>query len=452
MKKLLKRTVAFTLTSCLLLFALSCGAPQGAEDHTHADTIPAAGTSEDRPIHTDTPTEAPTDPTTEAPNLVLAPGKTDLTDDLKPTRNALMDYYLAMFKDLVKDGSENAVMSPYSIFVATAMATEGAKGQTLAELEALMGVSQADLAKIYGLYLGEYGKASSLVTANSLWVDTHEGLTVNQATFDRLQTAYGAGVFHQDLQAPETLEQLNGWISDHTKGRIPKMLDEIGETSRLMLVNALSFDAEWAEAYTEHQQREGEFTNADGSTVTATMLSSVEYYYLEDANARGFYKCYKQGEDGKCYAFAAILPREGMTPAEYLSTLDGDGLRKMLFNYSTDVTLTTKLPAFKTDAAYELSETYQKLGCVTPFSGSADFTGLAVSNAPLCIGSITHKAAIEVDALGTKAGAATVIDMTEGAVEPGIFKEVILDRPFIYMIVDCDTGLPVFMGITAEIG
>ncbi len=451
MKHTAKKAATLFLSLCLLFSAIACGAPQGGEDHTHAATTPGAGTTNGAHAAT----EAPTEIVTEAPNLVLVAGKTEMTEELKPLRNALMDYYFEMFKEMVADGNENAVMSPYSIFAATAMATEGAKGQTLAELETLMGVPQADLSKIYGLYLGEYGKASALLTANSIWVDTHEGLTVNQVTFDRLRSAYGAGVFHEDLQAPETVEKLNSWISDHTKGRIPKMLDEIGESSRLMLVNALSFDAEWVEAYTEYQQMEGEFTNADGSTVNATMLTRMEYFYLEDSNAQGFYKLYKSSEDGKCYAFAAILPKEGMTPVEYLSALDGDGLRKMLFNYTTDVMLTTKLPVFKADAAYELSETYQKLGCVTPFGGAADFSDLAVSNGSLYIGSITHKAFIEVDALGTKAGAATVIDMPEGAGDPDVWppiKEVFLDRPFIYMIVDCDTGLPVFMGVTASVG
>ncbi len=444
MKNILKRLSAILLILCLLP-TISCGTPteKGGEDETKKPVSSAD--------ITDTLADNSDETPTETPNLVLVPGQTHMTSAMIPLRNNLMDYYLAMFKDIVADGSKNVVFSPYSVFAATAMATEGAKGQTLEELEALMGVSQEDLAAAYGLYLGEYGKASGLLTANSIWVDTYEGLMINQDTFDRLQASYGAGAFHKDLQSPETVAQLNKWISEHTKGRIPQMIDKLSETSRLALVNALSLDAEWYKPYSEYQQKEGKFTNVSGSTTPVTMLTSMEDYYIEDENATGFYKRYRPSEDGKRYAFVAILPREGMTPAEYLSTLDGDGLRNILFNYTRNVDLYTKLPVFKADAAYELSETYQRLGCVTPFTRSADFTGLADN--PLCIGTITHKAMIEVDALGTKAGAATVIDMPESAapMDPLPVKEVYLDRPFIYMILDCDTGLPVFMGMTANI-
>lgn len=420
---------------------------------TYADTDTASeNTSAEEPVETqpETSAEIVTSEETNISDVILTPGKTEMSAEDIPLRNALMDYYLAMFKDIAKDGSENVLYSPLSVFSATAMVTEGAKGDTLAQLESLLGISRSDLPKAYGLSVGNQGEFSQLLSANSLWIDTHEAMTVGDATIEKIQSAYGAGVFNLDLQAPETLGQLNGWVSDHTKGRIPKMLDEINEDSRLMLVNALSFDAEWGVPYSEYQQKDGSFKNADGTVSQVTMLTGAEDFYIEDKNAAGFYKLYRRSEDGKRYAFAAILPKEGMTPAEYLATLDGEGLRNLLYNYANDVILLTKLPAFKAETSYELSKTYQNLGCKIPFTPSADFSDLAVSENSIYIDSIIHKAFIEVDALGTKAGASTIIGMPEGEA-PGteIIKEIYLDRPFIYMIMDTETGLPVFMGITS---
>lgn len=461
MKTAFVKIFAVIFVLCILCLSMACGAPQGEEVPTDGEATPTAGTAVTQP-HGELPTEAPTEVSTTSdtesetsvPDVVLVSGNSKLSEEEEKHRDALMDYYLAMFRDITANGKENVLFSPLSVFAATAMTTEGAKGETLSALEALMGISQADLSDAYRLCLGEAHESSSLLSANSLWIDTDESMTVNEATMQKIQSGYDAGFFYQDLQAPETLSQLNQWISDRTKGRIPQMMEETHADARFLLVNALSFDAEWYEAYYEHQQKEESFANADGSVSTVTMLSNAENYYIEDEHAQGFYKLYKTAEDGKRYAFVAILPEEGMTPAEYLASLDGDGLREMLYHYTTGVSLHTKMPVFSADTSYELSATYQRLGCQIPFmGGEADFSGLAVTDYPLYISRILHKASITVDGLGTEAGASTVIEMPEctAPMEPSIIKEVYLDRPFIYMIMDCDTGLPVFMGVTASV-
>lgn len=451
MKNALKALMLMLLILCTLL-VFACGQPDEDADESTETTTEQGKEAATHSTEESTDSETETETETSAPPLVMKPGKTDLTSDVVPLRNHLMDYSLAMFKDIAADGSKNVLFSPYSVFAATAMVTEGAKGQTLSELETLMGVGQADLVKAYGLYWGD-AQSENLLSANSVWVDTYEGLTVNEDTFAKLQSAYAAGVFHRDLQDPATVDALNQWVSEHTKGRIPEIVDDFDPSVRLSLVNALSFDAEWSMPYADYQQKDGTFRNADGTTSTANMLSSIETYYLEDENAQGFYKLYQRGADGKSYAFVAVLPKEGMTPVEYLATLNGDGLRNMLFNYTTDVELYTKMPAFKAETSYELVDTYRRLGCTNPMTELADFTGLATSDNPIFISHITHKAMIEVDAMGTKAGAATDIGMAEGCgpLEPPPRKDVILDRPFIYMILDCTTGLPIFMGITSSV-
>ena len=110
------------------------------------------------------------------------------------------------------------------------------------------------------------------------------------------------------------------------------------------------------------------------------------------------------------------------------------------------------MPKFKSEFSAELSDSLQALGMTDAFDGKkADFTALGTSDeGNICISNVFHKTFLQIDEEGTKAGAATAVDMTlECAIEYG--RSVILDRPFLYMIVDLDTGLPVFLGVLTEL-
>ena len=84
------------------------------------------------------------------------------------------------------------------------------------------------------------------------------------------------------------------------------------------------------------------------------------------------------------------------------------------------------------------------------FEATADFTGLGTStDGPVHMSRVLHKTYIKVDEKGTKAGASTVVEMvaeTAMAEEPPEPKRVYLDRPFVYMLIDCETMLPFFIG------
>ena len=102
------------------------------------------------------------------------------------------------------------------------------------------------------------------------------------------------------------------------------------------------------------------------------------------------------------------------------------------------------MPEFKLDYSFDLVRTLTEMNLQSAFSSSADFSGIA--DAPLYIGKIMQKTAIEVSTEGTKAAAATIEEL-DSSVDPYTEHQVILDRPFLYMIVDTDTMLPIFTGI-----
>ena len=120
-----------------------------------------------------------------------------------------------------------------------------------------------------------------------------------------------------------TLADLNAWVSDRTDGMIPAILDRIPGSAMVYLVNALAFDGQWESVYRENQIHEGTFTAEDGAAQPVQMMYSQEYAYLEDGLATGFLKYY----EGGTYAFAALLPNEGVSLEDYIASLTGEGLR-----------------------------------------------------------------------------------------------------------------------------
>ena len=211
-------------------------------------------------------------------------------------------------------------------------------------------------------------------------------------------------------------------------------------------MNALSFDAKWADEYEEHQIREGRFTMEDGTRQDVDMMHSQEDTYLEDDMATGFIKYYKDRK----YAFVAMLPNEGVSVSQYVDSLTGEHLRELL-NNPQDVTVFASIPKFETEYDIEMSEVLQEMGMTDAFDWQvADFSRLGTYNVDgmnICINRVLHKTFISVSEQGTRAGAATAVEMVaEGAAEIIEYKEVVLDRPFVYMLIDCETNLPFFIG------
>jgi len=179
-------------------------------------------------------------------------------------------------------------------------------------------------------------------------------------------------------------------------------------------------------------------------------MYSVENQYLEDENGKGFVKYYKDGK----YAFVALLPDEDITVSEYIASLNGEKLQNLLAK-SKSVKVYTSIPKFETEYDVELSDVLKVMGMEDAFDeDKADFAGMGTcKEGNVYINRVLHKTFISVDEKGTKAGAATAVEMTTDGVaaQDDNRKEVYLDRPFVYMLVDCENQIPFFMGTVMEV-
>lgn len=345
------------------------------------------------------------------------------------------------------DPQKNMLISPLSIITALSMTANGAANNTLEQMEAVLG---ADIGSLNG-YLSsvQANTGSELLPANSIWIRETPTLTVEDSFLQANADYYGAGVFKAPFDEG-TRKEINRWVEEQTDGEIRDMLDRIPEDAMLYLVNALAFEAKWATVYESYQVRERDFTTESGEVKTVEMMYSTEGQYLETENAEGFLKYY----EGKRYAFAALLPKEGISLEELVRTLTAQELHGALTT-PREIIVHAGLPKFQSGYDTELSEVLAAMGMTDAFDYRvADFSAMGHTDdgTNLCIGRVLHKTAITVAEEGTKAGAATMVEMlAEGAAEiQEESRTVILNRPFLYMIIDTETAQPIFLGTMVD--
>lgn len=379
----------------------------------------------------------------------------DLTSDINPQQvqgktadvdfeKAYGDFAVEGFKNFT-DRDKNAMISPVSIMLALSMTANGAEGETLEEMKAVLaeGMDIESLNQyLYALSQKLTEGDSSMSIANSVWFrDEENRLQVKQGFLQTAADYYSAQIFKEPFNQ-QTVEDINSWVKANTDGMIEKILDEITPDTIMYLINAITFEAEWDRIYYDSEIFNGTFNNSDGSKADREFMRSEENKYITYNGAQGFIKDYK----GEKISFAALLPPDGESIEEFIDGMDGEGLIEAFNNYQNEYVLTS-MPKFSCEYEAELREPLISMGMDRAFdSGKAQFGNMCVSTAGnVYINRVVHKTFINVDEKGTTAGAATMVEANdEGAVLDS--KEVILDRPFVYFIIDSETGIPLFMG------
>ncbi len=379
----------------------------------------------------------------------IAANTVNTLDDISEQNKTVTDFAIRLFKASEKNG-ENTLISPLSVLCALAMTANGAQEETLTQMEKVLGMSVQELNEYIYAYMKNLpqSETNKLSIANSIWFNEDERFTVNQAFLQTNADYYSADIYSSPFNK-QTCKAINNWVNEKTDKMIPEILDEIPDEAVMYLINALIFEAEWSKIYEKYQVKDGTFTKEDSTKQDAEFMYSTEGTYIEDENGAGFIKYYKDIN----YAFVAILPNEGVSVSEYVSSLTGDSLYTLLAN-PQDTTVYTSIPKFETEYSAEMSDILKSMGLIEAFdANNADFDGIGVSSVgKLFINSVLHKAYISVGEKGTKAGAVTVIEMNDaGAVPPLEPKEIYLDRPFVYMLIDCENKIPFFIGTVTDI-
>ena len=361
--------------------------------------------------------------------------------------HALAEFSLALYRESGKEvqENENFLISPLSAATALGMTAIGAAGNTRTQFEEMFGLSIEDMSTYMLSYLTALAseeKDVKLAIANSVWFD--HSLIVSRDFLSANKAYYRAQMYSVDFRDQKTVNAVNGWVKKNTDGMIEKLVDAFDADTVMCLVNAVCFDAAWEKAYETSDIVNGTFHGKNGDAAVK-MLCSTELRYLEaDDGTRGMMKNYKGGK----YAFAALLPDEKTDIDAFVSELSGARFLSLVgvMRYEQ---VQVNLPKFSYDCDLSLVDSLMSLDLTDAFDGKADFSG--VSEETLFISDVIHKTHIELDEAGTKAAAVTgVIMETTGMPSP--MSSLILDRPFVYAIVDTETNLPIFIGTIKDLG
>ncbi len=367
-------------------------------------------------------------------------------DEENTEYQAFQDFSVEIFKN--QNGDGNYLISPISIICALSMVANGADGETLKEFEDTFGLSVASLNE-YLRYLNDciIGDSESLKLANSIWFANREDFVVYENFLQTNADNHKAEIYSAPFNK-NTVEEINSWVKTNTNKMIPSIIDELPDESVMCLVNALAFEAEWAEVYNEDQVHDNYFYSNDGGSHNVEFMYNDEYKYLQDENSTGFIKYYS----GEKYAFVAILPNEDVKIDDYIASMSGKKIANLLANVQEEK-VKTSIPKFEYNYSAKLNETLIDMGIKDAFDeNEADFSNLGeLANKNIFIDTVIHKTYIQVAEQGTRAGAATAV-IVSGSSMPQKELKVYLNRPFVYMIVDCEYNTPFFMGCVKDLG
>jgi serpin B len=348
-----------------------------------------------------------------------------------------------LYRLLARDAPD-LVFSPASVAAALRLALCGARGETAAELAAALHLDRPDpdlaaagLRDLDALVTGMPEDVMFRV-ANTAWVQA--GLPLRPDFAARLQSSPTSTITSADFAAaPEQARnRINAAVEEQTAGKIANLLaaGSINTLTRLVLANAVYLKAPWARPFPAEATDNAPFHPGDGREVTVPMMHGT-------ANRR-----YVRGDGYQ----AVLLPYRNSTlamavvlPAGPLGDLAAAPLTDLL-NGASICQVVLSLPRFRVESSVNLGSVLKNLGVRTAFTDHADFSGITGAE-PLRLAAAVHKAYIDVDEQGTEAAAATALMFaTAGLLRPPPRVEMVVDRPFLYAIIDTATGSPLFLG------
>ena len=361
-------------------------------------------------------------------------------------------FALDLYQALRTEGDGNLIYSPYSISLALGMTYAGARGETESQMAGTLHfkLPQERLHPAFNTLAQELDSRSAgtggtddrsfrLNIANALW--GQEGYQFQPEFLDLLAANYDAEMRRIDFREKGACAEINDWVSQKTEGRIEELVppEVLDASTGLALTNAVYFKAAWASPFERRRTQRGVFYLQDGSVIKTPMMNQgTAFAYTEGSD----YQAVQLPYEGHEMAMVILLPAQGQFEA-FERSLDADRLEAVLEGLAErQVALT--LPRFDFKSGYELEAVLEAMGMPLAFTVQADFSGMAPSR-ELCIGDVFHEATISVGEAGTEATAATAVEVLITG-EPLDATTITVDRPFLFLIRDLQTGSILFVG------
>ena len=444
----MKKIILAIIAAIMLVSAAGCTKTATTTHTTTPVTTTPVTTS---PVST-TPTKLPVsfDVAKSSESRITSPNVSD--SQLAALVSGNSTFAFNLYQQLTKINSGNMFYSPYSISTALGMTYAGANGDTAKQMANALDftLSQSQLHPAFNdlaLQLasrgqgasGINGKSFSLNIANVLWAQ--QSYHFQPAFLNTLAQNYGAGVNLLDfVNSPEPSRMtINNWVSNQTNNKINNLIPSgaITPQTRLVLTNAIYFDAAWQNPFSADKTQNGTFNLLDGSTVSVPMMNNEASYSYSKGSG---YQAIELPYSGNQVAMDIIMPDAGKFTS-FESGMTADTVSGIISNLTVS-SLSFTMPKFNFDSSFSLKDALTALGMPIAFSDQADFSGMT-GNKDLNISDVVHKAYVAVDEQGTEAAAATGVVMSATAM---MQNSLTINQPFIFVIRDIQTGSILFVG------
>lgn len=360
-----------------------------------------------------------------------------------------------LFKQLMEQQpNENVFISPTSIAMALAMTYNGADGETkdaMAETMEVQGIDIEEFNKAYAdlkTILQNPDPNVQVVIANSLWA--RKGTSFYKEFLNVNREFYGAEVQELDFDSPDASKTINNWVKKQTKDKIEKIVeDTISPDTIMFLINALYFKGSWANKFDPKLTREEPFFLSDGTQKAHPIMfqAGEEYPYYRGENFQAVSLPYGKGR----VSMVVFLPDEGVSLSEFCRSITFEKWEEWMGSF-TNTEGEVGLPKFKVEYEVELKEALKALGMEVAFDAEkANFSKMhpVSPGANVYISSIKHKTFVETNEEGTEAAGATSVEVGITSLPVNTFN-MIINRPFFFVIRDNETGTILFMGAIVD--
>ena len=346
----------------------------------------------------------------------------------------------------------NIFISPYSVSTALQMVSIGAGGSTRTEMQQVLGTIDMESAalnaanKEIGAIIDSKNANFVLTAANAIWY--RDGTPIERAFIKDNEQFFGARVEALNFNNPASVNVINAWASDETRGKIDRIVSPpIDSKTSVFLANAVYFLGKWEIAFDAKDTKDQPFYLDGGGQATLPMMEQSGSFSYSATNGYQAVRLPYKGGDLAMYVF---LPGPGTNLAEFLGAMNGSWWQQSIQVDFSEQKGTLVLPKFDLNYSIDLVSPLQALGLTNAFTLDADFSNM--SSDPLYISDVKQQAVVEVDEAGTEAAAVTTVTVDSSAMTPDspIPFQMTVDRPFLFFIQDRQAATILFMGMVFD--
>ncbi len=370
-------------------------------------------------------------------DLVLTP-----QEQQKVTSDNVFTLKLYQYLSANNTGNSNLMVSPLSASFALAMTSNGSNGETLKAMRNALhfnGYTEDFVNSYYNKLITELPKLdpnTTLSIANSIWYK--QSFPVLPQFLQTNNNFYHAKAQALDFSSPSAKDQINGWVNDQTKGKIPSIIDHIPDNAVMYLVNAIYFKSSWKEKFNATSTSKQDFHLSGDNTVQADFMSQIiDYNTYSDNNVVIAELPYSDSK----YSMVIAMPLNG-TVNQLIAGIDSAKWQSWMKGLAT-ANGQIVMPKFKFSYGISLNDALIALGMGNAFLKGADFSRINATY-PLDITDVEHKTFIEVNEDGTTAAAATSVGIGTTVVAPR--PTITFNHPFLFAIREMKSGLVLFAG------